>query len=374
MPTFLNIEEVIELGLLGNNDLLQRNKMRLLKWAKFVNEDLKLSVFKMPERRYFQIDKRTNSITLPCEYTQLSSINVVDRHGHFYPVWKNDRLTGDIVDVAAGKDCSCEHNCGYKSCNTIKGYEAVTEIIQEYMPNGTLTSFTCVSRKTVDKSGYLVEQKQYPQRIYESGVWVNTILYTETIRMCKVEVDDNGCVCDSDSNIEALCGTCCNDSSVIPFGGTADNPPCEGVETWKYYCNSKMDWFGVQCGQDVHCHNPFNMVYNISEDGNRIIFPSNFGFDKVLIRFYQTSKTNEIQVPLIAVPTYILGLKYWDVRFDDTKQNLAQLYSQQYTQSQWGLFSMLNRRRIAEWRMILTPPVCVPSYTITNRGNNYNLY
>lgn len=374
MATYLTIEEAIELALLGNYDLLQRNKGRYLKWSKFINEDMKLNVMKMPERQFFTINKRTNSVDLPCEYTQLSSVNLVDKYGNFYPVWRNERITGDIVDIAAGADCSCEHKCGYKTCNTIKGYEATTEVLSDFLPNGNPISFTCVSRKVVDAGGNFTEQKQYPQRVYESGVWVNTILYTETNHLCKVEVDDNGCVCDTDENVEALCGTCCNDSSVIPFGGTAERPPCDGVDTWKYYCNSKLEWFGVQCGHDVRCHNPFRDVYNISEDGNRLIFPPNFGFDRVLIRFYQTTPTSQISIPLIAIDAFIMGLKWWDVRFDDNKQQLAQLYSMEYTKMKWGLLGQLNKRRLEEWRMILTPPVYVPSYDRNIRNNSSQLF
>lgn len=369
MSTYLTVEEAIEIVLLGNNDILQRGKGRLLKFSKFIFDDLKLNVLKQPSRQFFQINKRTNSIDLPCEKTAISSINVV-RNGIIYPVWNNQALLDDIVDIAAAKDCSCEYKCGYKLCNTIKNYEATTESLEDFMPNGDPVTFTCVTRKTIDKSGNLTEQKQYPQRVYESGVWVDTILYTENIRMCSVEVDENGCVCDTESNIETICGSCCGNDSVIPFGGTADIPPCEGVDTWKYYCNSKLDWFGVQCGIESPCINPFNLIYNITETGNRIIFPANFGFDKVLVRFYQTTPTGAIQIPLIALDAFAAGLKWWDVRFDDKRQNLEMKYAQNYTSMKWGLLSILNKRRMAEWRMILTPPVYMASY-IRQRNTTY---
>lgn len=372
MATYLTVEEAIEIVLLGNEDILQRGKMRMLKFAKYIYDDMNMNVLKTPVREYFQINKKTNSINLPCEKTSISSVNVVDRYGVIYPVWKNESLLDNIVEIAAAKDCSCEHNCGYKLCNTVKNYEATIEDIDDKMPNGDDITFTCATRKTIDGAGNLIEQKQYPQRIYESGVWVDTILYTETIRLCSVEVDDNGCVCDTEGNIDALCGTCVGDSSIIPFGGTAEIPPCEGVDTWKYYCNSKADWFGVQCGIDTCCYNPFTTIYNITETGDRIIFPANFGFDKVLVRYYKTAKTGEIRIPLIALDAFAMGLKWWDVRFNDKKQNLAIKYEQDYTKMKWGLFSILNKRRIAEWRMILTPPVYMASYI--NQHNTTYLY
>ena len=370
MATFLTVDEAIEIALLGNNDFLQRDKMRMKKWAKFVYDDMKMNVLRLPQRQFFQIDKKTNSIQLPCLANQVSSVNIVDKWGTIFPVWKNERLLGDVVDIAAESDCSCEYKCGNKLCNTIKNYVATVETLTDKMPDGSNVSFECVSRKTIDKNGFLIEQKQYPQRIYESGVWTDTILYTENIRLCAVEVDENGCVCDTEQNINSVCDTCCGNDTVIPFGGTSEKPPCEGVETWKYYCNTKLDWLGVQCGCDVKCYNPYRDTYNISETGNRIIFPANFGFDRVLVRYYDTTATNDILIPLIALDAFIMGLKWWNVRFDDKKQPLAEKYSSDYTKMKWGLFSILNKRRVSELRMMMTPPVYMPSY-INNLNTTY---
>lgn len=372
MSTYLTIDELIDLPLLGGGDLLKRNRGRYIKWSKFIMDDLKLTVLKTPNRQTFKINKRTNSIDLPCNASEVSSVNLKDKWGNQYPVWKNERLTGEIVDIAAGRDCSCEHKCGYKLCNTIKGYVATTEVLTDKMPDNTDVSFTCVNRKCVDASGNYFEQKQYPQRIYESGIWTDTILYTENIQLCKVEVDENGCICDTEENIELLCNTCT--TQTIPYGGNSENPPCEGIDTWIYYCNSKLDWFSVQCGHDAFCYNPFRAIYNISEDGNRLIFPANFGFDEVVVRWYGSINTGEITLPLIAADVFAMGLKWWDTRFDDNKQQLALLYGKQYSDLKWGLLGELNKRRIAEYRMILTPPVFVPSFINTlnlTNGNNY---
>lgn len=375
MSNFLTIEEAIKLPMLGGYDLEQRSKGRLMTWAKYVYFDLNLTTLKQPARQFFQINKKTNSIDLPCETTELSSINVVDRCGTIFPVWRNQMLNKDIVDVEASRDCSCKYKCGYTLCNTIKSYEAITTEITDKTPDGEDIAFTCVERKAVDGNGFLYVQTQYPQRIYESGVWVSTELHTENKTLCKLDVDNNGCVTDSEHNEQAVCDHCCSNESSrdIPFGGNAETPPCDGVDTWRYFCNSKMDWFSVQCGHDVRCHNPFGMIYNISEVGNRIIFPKNFGFDKVLVRYYKTIPLSEIKIPIIAIDAFVMGLKWWDVRFDDKKQLLAAKYEQDYTRMKWGLLTELNKRRIAEYRMILTPPVFVPSYisNLPYNGNNY---
>ena len=62
----------------------------------------------------------------------------------------------------------------------------------------------------------IYEEKQYPLRVYESGIWVNTIKYTEQIKLCEVQVDEHGCCCDSEENINNVCNSCgiidtCND-------------------------------------------------------------------------------------------------------------------------------------------------------------------
>lgn len=374
MSRFLTVMEAIDLGLLGNHDYQKRDRMRLSKIAKHVYQELNLSVIKSAERKVYQINKRTNSIDLPCNFSQLSSVNLVDDCGLFYPVFRNEALKGDWVDVAAQKDCACEFKCGYQLCNTIKSYEGVVETKTDYTPTGEPISFECVTRRGID-GNFFYEDKQYPQRQYVSGVWVDTILHTERTKLCTVELDHNGCVCDSNTNIDVICNACGItdlNQTCTPLGGNSNTPPNVGDDTWIYWCSTKLDWFSVQCG----CHpkglrmKNCNAIYNISELGNRLIFPPNFGWDKVMIRTYMDEGPNEIKIPMIAVGAFVTGLKYWDARWDDRKQNLKQVYQQDYTKAQWGLLLELNKYRLEEQRMILTPPTFVPSYSIPQRTNN----
>ncbi len=367
MARFISLNEALDIALLGNDDVLKRSKGRLLKWAKYVYQDLNLSSMRIARREFFEINKRTNTVDLPCEFLKLSSVNVMDHNGVIYPVWRNDRLHDDMVDISAKKDCACEKGCSYKVCNTVKGYEAVISTKSDYLPNGDPISFTCVDRKAIDDNGFLYEETQYPLRQYLSGVWTDTILYTEQKKLCKLETDDNGCICDTEENINAVCG--CLSTESIPYGGTSLTPPCEGVNTWKYYCNSKLDWFMYQCGcfDYMNCAN----IYNISELGDRLIFPSNFPFDKVLIRYYADVDLRNMQIPFIALDTFVAGLKWWDVRFNDKKQNIAPIYEVNYTKLKWGLLGELNKYRLAELRMISTPPTIMPSYNSQINTNYY---
>lgn len=366
MSRFFNINDAIELRLLGNSDNLRRDKLRLRKWSKFVWQDLNLTVVKKSIRKKFKINKRTNSVEMPCEFLQLSSVNV-EICGIEYPVYRNNRITkdDDIVDVGATKDCGCEFNCGYKMCNTIKGYEAVQHTEDDKNPDGSDVSFDCVDRKGIDDQGFFYEIKQYPKRIYESSIWVSTILYTETNKLCKVEVDDNGCCCDTEANIDAVCDACGIhnvNNNLCCIGGTANCPPATSCDTWTYYCNSKLDWFSVQCGAFPFFRKDCNNIYNVSELGDKLIFPHNFGHDSVIVRWYEDSTINDIHIPVIALDTFILGLMWWDCRFNDQKQGLAERYGIEYGKLKWGLLKELNKYRTAELAMITTPPIYVPSY------------
>lgn len=371
MSRFFTPEEAVELRLLGNGDYQKRDRLRLLKWAKYVYQDLNLSVVRKAVRRRYKINKRTNSIDLPCNNLQLSSVSIV-HCGVEYPVYRSHRIfeNSDIVDVGAAKDCGCEHNCSNTLCHTIKGYEAVVETISDYNPDGSEVSFECTSRKGVDDQGFLYEQKQYPKRVYEDGVWVSTILHTETNKLCSVEVDENGCVCDTEDNINNVCHHCgINNvnSNLCVIGGTANTPPFDGADTWIYHCNTKMEWLS---GQFNPCAIAFNNIYNISELGDRLIFPSDFGWDSVIVRAYEDEKLSEMQIPIIAIDVFVLGLMFWDCRFNDKKQSLSVKYGRDYSNLSFGLFKMLNRYRLAELAQIVAPKVNVPTF-IKSTTNKY---
>lgn len=376
MSRFVTPLEAIDLGLLGNKDYQKRDRMRMAKFAKYVWSDMNLSTVKVAQRKVYQIDKRTNSIKLPCEFSQLSSVNLVDDCGLFYPVFRNDSLKGDWVDVAAAKDCACEYKCGYKLCNTIKGYEVVEETMDDFTPDGEPVSFDCVTRRGINGNMFY-EDKQYPLRQYVSGVWTDTVLHTERIKLCEVEVDDNGCCCDSEANIEAICNACgiTNlDQNCVALGGNSTCPPTEGEDTWIYWCSTRLDWFSIQCGAyPCGFKKGCNNIYNVSELGDRLIFPANFGWDKVMIRTYMDAGLKELQIPMIALDTFITGCKWWDARWDDKRQGMAKIYEADYTKLKWGLLLELNKYRLAEQRMIMTPPVYVPSYN-SQRTNTQGYY
>lgn len=381
MARFYNIHEIVDSLCLLSGDLQRRNKGIYLEASEQVwydlNEDiLKIAkTVKVPFRQTFCIDKKTNSINIPKNFLRVSSVNAIDSYGCFYPIYRNDKISDDIVDVGASDNCACENNCNGTLCNTVKGYEAVTSIKSDVLPDSTPISFSCVDKKVLDNQGFVYSQTQYPQRIYLSGVWTDTIKYTENKKLCQVDIDTNGCICDSETNLTILCDSCGinNSNPLMVYGGTSVAPPvCEpGATTWTYGCGSRMEWFNVQCGGYPYgCRPEFNNIYNISQEGNRLIFPSNFGWDNVMIRFYEDIDLKDMQIPYMAKECFMTGLQYFAARHHDKKQKIAALYEQKYSKQKWGLFLELNKYRITELKEIFTPKMFVPSY-INNPKHNW---
>lgn len=379
MAKFYSAEELCESLCLLSGDLLMRNKGLYLSVAREVwndmNEDvLKISKkVKIPTRWEFFVDKRTNTVVIPKNVEKICSVSSVDKWGHYHPLYRNENIPTDIVDIGANNDCACEKECSYQLCNTIKGYEAVSSIKSDYLPDGTAISFTCVDRKMVDNQGFFYSQTQYPQRVYLSGVWTDTVLHTENIKLCQLEVDDNGCVCDTDANLASVCDACgINNSNCVIIGGTPSTPPCDDplADTWIYHVGSTMEWFNTQCGCYPYGVNGcLNNIYNISQEGNRIILPANFGWDKIMIRFYEDIDTKNIMIPYLGKSCFMTGLKFYSSKFNDKKLQLSQLYGQQFSREKWGLLLELNKNTIAENAAIYTPKTFVPTYIV---NPNYN--
>lgn len=379
MPRFQPAIDVIDDLCLLSGDLQKRKKGLFLTVADMTWQDLNETTLriakrvKIPVRKKFALNKKTNSIDLPCDSLRVSSINVVDeKSGVIYPVYRNLRLHDDLVEMPATSNCACEYKCGNQLCNSIKGYVAIQTTQTDTLPDGTPISANCVTRIAVGKNGVVYKEEQSLQRVYTNGVWTNTVVQTESKEMCQCETDDNGCVCDTEENVNIMCGAC-GISNFNPNinsrylndcrGGTASCPPDPNCNEWTYYCNSKMDWFSVQCGDF-----PFGFrrgsenIYNIGENGNRIIFPHNFGFEKALVRFYEDISVDELLIPYVAKDVYMTGLQYFAYKQNMSMQNEAELLGNRYSREKWGLFLELNKMRLAELGKTINPATRFPSY------------
>jgi hypothetical protein len=377
MSRFEPVLDVIDSLCLRSGDTLRRKKGLYLSVAKDVWNDLNETTLritervKIPIRKEYRINKRTNSIDLDCKFNRLSSVNI-EYCGLQYPIYRNLEINDDIVDLGAVKDCACEYNCGFNLCNTIKGYEAIQSVMTDNNPDGSVATFNCISRIAVGNNGVVYQEKQYPKRIYTNGVWTSTILYTENTEMCQCEVDDNGCLCDTPQNINSVCNSCgikgfvnnINPCAPGPcIGGTASCPPQPGCDEWIYYCDNKMDWFSVQCG----CFpggfgRGRSNTYNIGATGSRLVFPTDFGFEKVIVRFYKDIDLNDLQIPYFAKQTFMSGMQAFAFEYNPVDFKMSENMAGKYSRQKWGLYLELQRMRIKELGITIAPASMVPSY------------
>jgi hypothetical protein len=386
MSRFESVIDVCDQLCLSSGDIRRRKKGLYISVSDMVWNDLnettlrvakRVSV-KIPIRKSFQVNKRNNSIELPCDSNRLSSINVIDECGTMHPVYRNLNLLDDIVEVPEEKNCACEHKCGYKLCNTVKGYVAIQSTQSDVLPDSTPISFNCVERMVVDKNGIIYKETQYPKRIYTNGVWTDTILFTESTKLCECEVDHNGCLCDTENNIKNACESCGIkglQQGKECIGGNAECPPDPNCDEWIYYCNNKMDWFSVQCGgYPFHFRRHLNSIYNISELGNRIIFPNNFGFERVVIRFYEDIDVNNLVIPYVAKDVFMTGLQYFSMKNNLEMQQMAEAFGNRYSREKWGLFLELQKMRISELGKTIAPASFIPSYIDHREDRQWGIY
>lgn len=128
MAKFYSAEELCESLCLLSGDLLLRNKGLFLSCVKMVWDDMNEDVLKIsdkvkiPTRWEFFVDKRTNTVTIPKNVEKICSVSSVDRWGHYHPLYRNENIPTDIVDLGAAKNCACENECSYQLCNTLNGY------------------------------------------------------------------------------------------------------------------------------------------------------------------------------------------------------------------------------------------------------------
>mgnify|MGYP000240411734 FL=1 len=355
MSLYIPIKEVIEDLCHATNDFRESKKLKYAKLAKFVYRDLNFAVVKQAKRQFFEINRNTHSIDMPCNFLKLSAVSVMDEFGIQHPLYRSDTIHDDIVDIAAKEDCACA--CKGKLCNLLKKYESIEEEVTEEMPDGSYQIFKTRLVKAVDDGGNFYQEKTFPIRRYEEGVWIDTELTTEYTELCRFELDEKSkCVKDCNSNYDKFYNCGCN------FNGYEKCYGDSYVEGAKIIgCTSKFDWYMVDSGcYFAKCNMPFKNIYNISELGNRLLFPHDFPFKKVLIRFYINEKLNDMEIPIIAQQTAMTGLKYYEFKWDDKKRGLKNDYERDWANQKFALIGEINKYRLSELQMAITPHRRVP--------------
>lgn len=353
MAVFVPIIDVVEEACFSMDDFLLRNKMKFLRFAgRIYNDDMNLGAIKATKRQFMNINKRTNTIDLPENCLKLSAVSWVDESGKEWPLFRNGRLSDDIVDIKADPNCAC--GCKNELCNMIKGYESISEEVTDELPNGDPVTFTCLSIKGYDPDGTFYETKQYPIRRFTDGVWTGTELETEKIELCKLELDSAGCVVDCEDNFQAVATCGCGGSNT-----TSSELPANVV---RLSCTPILSTFAIQSGSCYSAGMQFVNVYNLTELGNRLIFPPEFPKDKVLVRYYVNTGLKDIGIPSVARKAFISGLMFYlyENRPDRESQQLAAIFESRYTKQQFALVQEMNKYNKDEQQMIMTPPVRWP--------------
>ena len=326
-----HVDDMLRSLLIREGDTVGMNFMKYKDIALDVFRDMNLNVIKDTKRYFIEVDKRTNTITIPDGFLFRSSLSVVDECNQIIQIAANPSIVRDIVDIAADKDCHCECGCKGSLCGQIAKYEPILHETQELMPNGSTQTFTSTTIKKVNPDGSFVIERTMPVRKYGTdGVWLGVELDTQTESLCQLEVKDCGCVKETEKNICAV-NACCNAAT-----------------------------FESECGCGTCVPMP-PVAYNFTEEGNRIAFPSNFPYDQVLLRAYFEPDPKNLLIPLVAKNTFLYGVKAFAVEYDD-KQPLwrIQLFDRRYEKGKEELFTLLNRISIGDVNKILNPHRCFP--------------
>lgn len=325
-PNKTSAIEIVDSLLIREGDMQGVNRARYLSVFKEIWEDMNLQGIKDTKRIIVKVNKDTNSIMLPEEATEFASI-YGPMGGRMQPLLINKNLSEDMIDLSARKRCGHE-DCNSFLCATVKNYELIEETVIARMPNGSPRSFQKVTRKKINPDGSFIQEIIEPEAIYSGGVHTSTELKTKTEFICKLDLDDKGCVVECDDNRKKIYLNCA-------------------------FCDFNHE-SGKPFGQE-ECYNP-NLTYNISDDRRRIILPSNLSLDYVIVRFYFTQKTRDIQVPNVCRRLLRLKLRVELDMFDNKVSAGAKVLLQRLIQTEERyMLDNLTRMTLHELYHLISP-------------------
>jgi hypothetical protein len=316
-----SLSDIIKSLLIREGDFLGVHFRQYYEIGKDVYRDLNLYSIRYSKRFLIEVDKNTNSITLPDDLLLLSSVSVIDHCGQLIPLILNKNLTGEIIDINLNKDCDCKCNCKAELCGQLKHYEVVYTTISAPQPGGGTMSYNCYSRKTIYPNGDYYRQWNEPVAIYEAGVLTATELQEKTEFICKLEVKPCGCVEDNAAN-RAILNSCCGGQYLV-----------------------------TECCSNKGCPYEFpDQTYGYQQGDNRIYFNSNFTYTHALIRYYPGNNNNEIMIPIVAKTAMLRGIKFELLPYEKgsgytamaNQRKLVQ-FERLYKEERKRLFRLLNR-------------------------------
>lgn len=318
--------EVVDSLLVRTDDMQGIKRARYMSVLKDVWKDMELAGIKDTKRIIVKVNKSTNTIMLPEEADEFASIYGFV-NGRMEALLINTDLSEDLVDLSAHKSCGHE-DCKSDLCATVKNYELIEEVVLARMPDGNNQSFTKVSRKKINPDGSFILEVQEPIAKYTNGVHTSTEMNTSTEFICHLEVNEHGCVNDCEDNRKKVYENC-------------------------VFCNIEHE-SGMPIFQD-QCYNP-NLTYNVSQDGRRIILPSNLSLSDVIVRFYYTQKTKDIMIPTVCKKLMMMKLKFELMEFDDKISASAKiLLTRSIHTEESKMLRVLLRMTLAQLYHTITP-------------------
>jgi hypothetical protein len=293
---FISVPDAVKSLLSLERDYSSTSRLRYMDIANEVYASLNLAAIKDVKRVVVNLNPHVSSIPLPDDYYDFSHLSIVDRQGMLVPMVYNSNLQDDIADISLVKDCACECGCKDVLCDHSKSYETISEEVSMELPNGDLKTFTKTQRKYINKDGSFYREVIEPVKKYTNGVHTSTELFTTTDYICSLDVKKCGCIVDCSKNRELLAKYCAAPS------------------------------FEFECGSSSPDYFVGRKTYNISQDGMRLIVPSDFGYDKVILRYYATLPTKDRLMPLAALESFRTGLKKLDAKYDKRASKGDKIY------------------------------------------------
>jgi len=290
MANRIKVKEAVDDLLLREGDTAGINRARYMGVAKDIHRELKFAGLKESVRFLRPVLKTEGGmryVLLPDNTIMFTTVYVVDNKGVAIALVSNSKVKEDITDLSLIKTCGCDCGCSDNLCSKIRNYELIQTEETAKFPDGSIGTFTKTVRKVVKADGSLIYEITEPLKVYINGIHTGTRLNTREEHICKLEIKECGCVKDCESN---------------------------HVEISEHIVFQDIDH---DCGCPMRLKEVAGRItYNVSDDGNRLIFPSNFNHDTVFVRALVESQTKDITIPLIAKKAFMLMVKDEIIQFD----------------------------------------------------------
>ncbi len=290
MANRIKVKDAVDDLLLREGDTAGLNRIRYMGVAKDIHRELKLAGLKESVRFLRPVLKTEGGvryILLPDNTIMFTTVYVVNAKGVPIALISNHKIKEDITDLSLLKSCGCDCGCSDNLCSKIRNYELIQTEETAKFPDGSIGTFTKTVRKTVKADGSLIYEITEPLEVYVDGIHTGTRLNTREEHICKLEVKECGCVKDCESNHVKI-------SEHILF------------QDIDHDCGCPMRVKDV-AGK---------MTYSVSDDGNRLTFPSNFNHDTVFVRALVEIATKDITIPLLCKKAFMLMVKDEIIQFD----------------------------------------------------------